>query len=652
MPDIADDKLPLTTPDLTAGLLAHLHEVAPQVFCEGKVDFDKLKAALGATLEERTERYGLSWAGKSEAFRNVQIPSVATLLPQPAESVAWDTTENQIIEGDNLEVLKLLQKSYHGKIKMIYIDPPYNTGNEFIYPDNYREGLKDYLRYSGQVSEEGIKQSTNTETGGRFHSNWLSMMYPRLFLARNLLREDGVIFVSIDDNEVHNLRMLMNEVFGEENFVAQLVWKSRLSEDTRAKTGVSTDHEYVVCYARSESVSLRGVDKDLTKFSNPDNDPRGSWRSADMTGLAIKEQRPNLHYDLINPVTGINYGCPQRGWRFEPKVMSKKIAEARVLFPESCEGRPRHKLFLSEMKSRYKNISSIVTAVTTAEGTRECTEFIGMGLFQFPKPSGLIKILMQQVTAEDDIILDFFAGSGTTAHAVLELNQEDDGNRKFILVQLPEKTDNPQFPTIADITRERVRRVIDKLKNEGQIPPGLPLSKGGNKSKFENKTENKSESLFAQPEAFASLPPLAKGGGGDLGFRAFKLSSSNFKIWDADAAPTEPAALAVQLKLYADNVEAARDQQDILFELILKTGHPLSSRIVSIDVAGGTAYSIDDGKLLVCLENPVNRDMLRAMTALKPTQMLCLDIAFHGDDALKTNTVLETRAHGVVFRTV
>lgn len=615
MPDITADKLPLTSPDLTAELLERLREVAPQVFCEGKVDFAKLQAALGGATEERAERYGLSWAGKSEAFRNVQIPSVATLLPQPSESVAWETTEHQIIEGDNLEVLKLLQKPYHGQIKMIYIDPPYNTGNEFIYPDNYREGLKDYLRYSGQVSDEGIKQTTNTETGGRFHSNWLSMMYPRLFLARNLLREDGVIFVSIDDNEVHNLRMLMNEVFGEENFVVQLTWKSRKYPDSRAKTGVSTDHEYILIYGRAEA-KLRGVERDETKFSNLDDDPRGSWMSRSLLGLASKEQRPNLHFSITDPESGNVFDPPaDTGWRYSRDRMQQLIDSKSILFPPKPEGRPREKKFRSDMQAELIAFPSVIDDTFTADGTADIRALFGSQIFDFSKPSDLIRKLIKQGTDEDSLIVDFFAGSGTTAQAVLDLNKEDGGNRKFILVQLPEKTDNSQFPTIAHITRERVRRVIAKLDKDDAGKLDLAEKQ-------------------------------------DRGFRAFKLSSSNFKIWDADTAPTDTAALAEQLKLYADNVEVARDQQDILFELILKTGLPLSSRIATIAVAGGTAYSIADGKLLICLENPVTREMLRAMTALKPTQMLCLDIAFHGDDALKTNTVLETRAHGVVFRTV
>jgi adenine-specific DNA-methyltransferase len=608
---LEDTQLPLASTDPVADLLEQLRAAAPQVFSDGLVDFERLRAALGDQVDTGQERYGLNWAGKADAFRNVRAPAIGTLLPMPGDSINWDTTENLIIEGDNLEVLKLLQKPYHGKVKMIYIDPPYNTGNDFIYPDNYRQGLDDYLRYSGQVNEEGVKQSTNRDSSGRYHSDWLSMMYPRLFLARNLLRDDGVIFVSIDDNEVHNLRMLMNEVFGEENFVVELVWKSRQSEDTRAKTGVSTDHEYLLCYRRSEAAILRGTEKDLEKFSNPDNDKRGPWRSADLTGLAIKEQRPNLHYDLIDPATAINYGCPPMGWRYAREIMAKKIAEKRILFPTNKTGRPRHKLFLNEMRSLYKNISSIITSPTTADGTRECNELLGNGKFSFPKPSGLLKLLASQVASGDaDIVLDFFAGSGTAAHAVFELNQDDQKIRRFILVQLPEKTSDADFPTIAHITRERVRRVIAKLDKED----------GGKKSA--------------------------------RGFRAFRLSSSNFRIWNADSTPDDPAKLTEQLQLYADNSSQARDEPDVLWELILKSGLPLSTTATRVKVADGTAWSVNEGKLLILLNKESSREILRAMIALQPQQILCLDAAFNGDDALKTSIVLEARSHGISFRTV
>jgi len=282
-------KLPLTSADVNSARLDRLRELFPETFAEGKIDFEKLRQLLGADVTDAPERYGLSWSGKSDAIKNIQTLTTATLLPARGESVNFDATENLIIEGDNLEVLKLLQGGYHGRVKMIYIDPPYTTGGDFIYPDNYREGLADYLKFSGQASGEGVKLTTNPETDGRYHSKWLTMIYPRLFLARNLLREDGVIFVSIDDHEVHNLRAVMNEIFGEENFVGQIVWKCRQFPDARALTGLSTDHEYLLVYFKRSEGEFHGIPRDETKFANPDDDPRGDWMSRSILGLATPE---------------------------------------------------------------------------------------------------------------------------------------------------------------------------------------------------------------------------------------------------------------------------------------------------------------------------------------------------------------------------
>ncbi|OGU07092.1 MAG: DNA methylase N-4 [Geobacteraceae bacterium GWC2_55_20] len=666
-----DYKLPMTTPDPTDDVVERLREIAPHLFSEGRIDFDKLKELLGGQVEQGTERYGLSWAGKSEAFRNVQTPSVATLLPMPNESVDWDNTENLIIEGDNLEVLKLLQKPYHGKVKMIYIDPPYNTGNEFIYPDNFREGLQDYLRYSGQVSEEGIKQSTNTETSGRFHSTWLSMMYPRLFLARNLLKDDGVIFVSIDDNEVHNLRMLMNEVFGEENFVATVIWQKVYAPKSSARH-FSEDHDYVVIYARNSEkwtpqLLPRTVEQDAA-YTNPDNDPRGLWRP---NNLAARNYYSKGTYSITCPSGRVIEGPPSGSyWRVSEDKFRELDKDGRIWWGKDGNNIPAPKIFISEVKQGRvpQTLWSYNQVGHTQEAKKELLSLVTFSdsdsVFDTPKPPRLIAQMLRLATESqsNDIVLDFFAGSGTTAQAVMELNREVNGNRKFILVQLPEKTENPAFPTIAHITRERVRRVIDKLNGERQIPPNPPFLKGGTCNSLSLKGAPM-ESLFAEnadqteKPVQDTLPPSIKGGGGDLGFRAFKLSSSNFKIWDADHAPATPDALAEQLKLYADNIEQLRDQQDVLYELILKTGLPLTSRIETLEIPsrqgrGSVVFSVSDGQLLICLENLISKEALHGMMERKPAQILCLDTAFGGDDALKTNTVLEAKSHGVVFRTV
>ncbi|MBI5437842.1 MAG: site-specific DNA-methyltransferase [Nitrosomonadales bacterium] len=626
----------------------------------------------------------------------------------PAESVNWDSTENLIIEGDNLEVLKLLQKPYHGKVKMIYIDPPYNTGNEFIYPDNFREGLDEYLRYTGQLNDDGTATSTNKDTSGRYHSNWLNMMYPRLFLARNLLKEDGVIFVSIDDHEVHNLRLLMDEVFGEENFVANVVWQKKQSPQNDA-INISDMHDHILVYARrakQDKSDTEGWQRNFLpreeeqegRYENPDNDPRGAWTSADLTCNKTAGERPNLFFPIINPSSGEEIWPTQtRVWGYEKSLIETLMLEGRLWWGKSGKNFPRLKKYRTDVNDGVVPSTwwSRDKAGDNQEAKREIRAlFPECDIFDTPKPVRLIKRMLQIATGkpaqknsgerplgvmeaparyavntktedthnsveklEQDIVLDFFAGSGTTAHAVLDLNQQDGGNRKFILVQLPEKTDNPQYPTIAHITRERVRRVIVKLGEKGtQASPQLTLSPSPSPA-----------SVRGEP----TPRPLAGEGGrrpgeGGFGFRAFKLDSSNFKIWRSDKAPQSAEQLAEQLSLYADNVLAERSEQDRLYELILKCGMPLSARVEEIQLpvraelvearpstgSGRTAFSIADGNLLICLESHLDRDTLRALFARKPQMVLCLDTAFDGNDALKTNTVLEAQTHGIIFKTV
>jgi len=615
------EKFDLASASITDEQQAKLKALFPEIFTEGgKVDFERLKLTLGGTVDTGKERYGMNWPGKADCFKTIQRPSMATLVPARSESVNFDTTENLIIEGDNLEVLKLLQKSYLGRVKMIYIDPPYNTGNDFIYPDNFSESLETYLRYTGQVDAEGRKFSTNSETDGRFHSKWMNMMYPRLFLARNLLQENGFIFISIDEHEADNLKRICNEVFGEENFMASLIWKRRKQVDSRTKTGISVDHEYCVVYRKNEQSALLGKEIDLTKYKNPNNDPQGPWASDNLVGLATREQRPNLHYDLVNPSTGITYACPPTGWRYSPDSMSKLITEGRILWPESPTGRPRYKRYLSDLTDNFTGLSSILKTAFSADGTNELkTIFGGQDVLDFPKPTEYIKLLVQQGTENDkgDLVLDFFAGSGTTAQAVLELNQQDGGNRKFILVQLPEPTVLKEFKTIADITKERVRRVITN-KNEGDAGK-LALESG------------------AKP---------------DLGFKVLKLQSSNFKAWNADL-PKDAEKLGDQMEMHIDHIEAGRTAEDILFELLLKSGFPLSTRIETLTLAGKTVYSIAEGAMLICLDKELNDAVIKEIAARKPERVVCLDAGFAGNDQLKTNTVQTFKSKGVTsFRTV
>ena len=604
-----------------------LKQLFPEVFTEDTIDFEQLRRVMGDWVEPGKERYGLNWPGKAECMKVIQAPSIATLKPARDESVNFDETENLFIEGDNLEVLKLLQKAYFGKVKMIYIDPPYNTGKEFIYPDKYQENLDTYLAYTGQVDDEGKKFATNTDAGGRYHSNWLNMMYPRLYLARNLLSEDGVIFISIDDNEVGNLRFLADHLFGETNFIGQFAWKSRVSEDTRAKTGISADHEYVICYRRDDGVALRGTPKDLDKFKNPDNDPRGAWRSADMTGLATKDRRPNLHYDLVNPTTGINYGCPPKGWRFDKSSMDKRIGENRVLWPASSDGRPRQKLYLDEMDSIYKNISSVIQDVSTSDGTREVNALLGDGIFDFPKPTALLVRLLEQASGEDGIILDFFAGSCATAHAVMKLNQKSGKTLKYIMVQLPEPCDdqsvaaNAGYENIAEVGKQRIRLAADQIRT----------------------TDASELDINGSTER-------------DLGFKSFKLTRSNFSIWDVEVEQIDD--LTKQLELHVDHIDQESGPEDILYELLLKAGFELTTKVEKKEMAGKDVYAVSDGAMLICLDKEITPELIDALADANPLQVICLDEGFKGNDQLKTNAVQTFKSRAkedeepIVFRTV
>ena len=489
-PDLPQpERLPEASLDVAADRVEQLRAIFPEVFREGRVDFDALRRSLGDWVDPGKERFGLNWPGKAACMRVVQQPSVGTLRPDRAESVDFDTTQNLVIEGDNLEVLKLLGRSYHGKVKMIYIDPPYNTGNEFIYPDNWQEGLQTYLRYSGQVDGDGTRLSTNTEASGRYHSNWLSMMYPRLYLARNLLRDDGVIFVSIDDHEVASLRFLLDDVFGEENFFAVFPWQSRTS--VQNDVDISEQHEYVVGYARRRRFEHRRLKEanaefwydlpsfaafpkplDKSRYSNPDSDPRGPWKADPFDAPNV---RPNLTYEIVNPMSGVVHLPPLgRHWRTEEATYRQLVKDGRIVFGQTGNARPQLKVFYNEKRDFGETPTTWLDGGsfgTATEGTRDLQSlFEGKSPFDFPKPASLVQGLLSLATRMDDLVLDFFAGSGGTAQAVMQANQLDAGHRRYILVQLPEPTEGA-FPTIADITRERVRRAAAELRptTSGQL---------------------------------------------------------------------------------------------------------------------------------------------------------------------------------------
>jgi adenine-specific DNA-methyltransferase len=604
------DKMKMHSPNLTQDNIARIRELFPGCVTEAKgkngqlklaVDFDQLRQELSESIVEGPqERYLLNWPGKREALLTANAPIAKTLRPCREESVDFDTTKNLFIEGDNLEALKLLQETYLGKVKMIYIDPPYNTGNDFIYEDDFAESTEEFLKRSNQKDEEGNRLVANTEANGRFHSDWLSMLYSRIKLARNLLSEDGFIFISIDDGEAHNLKKICDEVFGEDNFVGFFIWKSRVSEDTRAKTGISTDHEYISCYKNVGDIALRGTEKDLSKFKNPDSDPRGPWRSADMTGLATIDKRPNLHYDLINPETDVNYGCPPKGWRFDSNTMAKKISEKRIIWPNSDSGRPRQKLFLHDMESNFKNISSVIQNVSTSDGTREINTLLGNGMFNFPKPSKLIELLVEQSTNDNSIILDFFAGASVTANAVMNLNQTDGANRKFIMVQLPEACDEKSaafkagYKTISEISKERIRRAGNKII-EGECHEGW----------------NK-----------------------DIGFRVLKIDSSNM----ADVYYTPDAIDQPLLDKMTANIKPDRTPEDLLFQVLLDWGVDLSLPIRKESIRGKTIFFVNQEPydLIACFDTGVSEDLVKELAGFEPLRAVFRDSGFISD-AVKIN---------------
>lgn len=616
--------------DILSEKLSSLKHLLPDAFTENKIDWEKLKAALGDDLNFSQERYHLNWAGKSEVFRVLQQRTSATLIPNKSNSVNFDSTENIFIEGENLEVLKVLQKSYFNKIKMIYIDPPYNTGSDsFIYPDRFSESKEDYLKRIGDKDEEGflLKEGMfrkNSKDSGHYHSNWLSMMYPRLYLAKNLLRDDGVIFVSIDDNEVHNLRMIMNEIFGEENHLITLIWHRRQNADNRNENNASTDHEYVLVYTKSIGFKLAGKDIDIAKYKNPDNDPRGPWASIDLSGLATRDQRPNLHYDIIDPKTNNVFPPnPARGWSKSKEVINRMIENGEILFPSNPQGRPRQKKFLNDLRSTNTGLSSILQSSIvgyTTNGTQDADKVFDGRFFPFPKPKNLLKLLISQSTIDSDIIFDFFAGSGTTAHAVMDLNKEDGGDRKFILVQLSEKTDESSeaykagYLTIADICKDRIKKVISKLDAPSPENPSL----------FKKDQTNKL----------------------DLGFKAYKLAQSNFQIWRSDVIENVQE-LEKMIDIFDDQIKPNSEAENILVEVMLKLGYQLTDQVEEVN----NYYSIADGETILVIKS-IDEQMIVSILKLKPKNVVVLDKLFNGNDQLKTNTALQMKDANIELKTV
>ena len=649
------EEMDLRSMDISAENRAKLKQLFPSVFTETRndkgelvesIDFEKLKAELGTfsdVFESRRERYGMDWPGKKECMKLIQQSSVGTFKPCREESVNFDTTENLFIEGDNLEVLKLLQKSYYGKVKMIYIDPPYNTGKEFIYPDNYTESLDTYLAYAGLVNDEGKKFSTNTPNEGRFHTKWLNMMYPRLYLARNLLREDGVIFISIDDHEVSNLRKLCDEIFGEENFVGHIVWQKKYGPANDAK-GISQTHEHIMVFVKNSNIWYPGLinrnDEQLKAFKNPDNDTRGPWRASD---LSARTYSASCDFIITGP-TGIEFSPPpSRSWIVSKKRFEELLADNRITFGANGDGRPMQKKFITEVKEG-------ITPETWWDRDKvgdnkiaryEIKDLFPENVFDTPKPTKLLSFICNVANVKDnDITMDFFAGSCTTAHAIFNLDKEDGSNRRFIMVQLPEPCDESSeafkagYKTIADIGKERIRRVIKKIKEE--------------------QATKAKESADKLPGLEEEQPQL------DLGFKVFKLDKSNFKIWDGSNLEASEEEIARQLSLHIDHVDPNATQEEILYELLLKAGFMPTQKVDKLEMAGKTVFSIAEGALLICLEDEITRELIDAVAEAEPMQFICLDLGFQGNDQLKANAVQtfaarnkgRDKAGQIVFRTV
>ena len=610
--------------DLHQRQIDELTQLFPEVVTEGKIDWQKLQATLGEAVD-LGERYGLSWKGKSDVFATIQEKTVQTLHPDRANSVDWDTTGNMFIEGDNLAALKILHKAYYGKVEMIYIDPPYNTGNDFIYNDDFKQTRRSYETEAGITDDEGNvvrDDGLRTNTGGHKHSNWLNMMYPRLFLARNLLSQDGVIFVSIDDNEVHNLRLMMNEIFGEENFVAEIVWEKRFTRSNNAKM-FTTLTERILLYRRSNKVSkLKDVrdENNGSEFSNPDNDPRGVWTSVSYVNPASKTARPNLSYVLRNPITGKEVIHPTNAWKYSKDNYSKHVEQNRLYWGKNGENTyPRLKRFLSEMDDGVVPVDlwRHQDTGTTDKASKDLEGLIGRGLFDFPKPTNLIKKMMNvSGVTNDDIILDFFSGSGTTAHAVAELNAEDGGNRRWICVQLPELTDEKSeaykagYRTIADIARERIRRAGAKIRAD-----------------------------FADKLAEHNAPF-------DLGFRAYRVGDSNFKQWNE--LVSEPEEIRQQALANLDPLEESVTDDDLLTELLLKRGISPLAKVERYD----DFCFIPSEKLAICLAHSMTEELFATILAIKPSSIILLDRAFSDDINLKVNLLLQAERQSVEVEVV
>lgn len=608
------ERVAAESPDVRADLRAKLRALAPEAFAEGKLDAAKLKALLGENGDTGPERYSFSWAGKRDAIAMLQLPTRATLVPDRERSVNFDEAQHVFIEGENLEVLKVLYRSYFGRVKMIYIDPPYNTGNDFIYPDDFADPLDNYLRITGQKNGNGDYTTSQVDRNGRIHSAWLSMMYPRLVFARQLLSNDGAIFISIDDVEVYNLRLLLNDIFGEENFVTQIEWQKRYTRSNNTE-GFTSVIEHVLVYRKTEDFVPNLMERDEeanARYSNPDNDSRGPWKAIPFTNPVSVKERPNLCYPITNPHTKEIIIPEKKAWRSEKSVFEAHLKNNKVWWGRDGRSKaPNIKLFLSEAKQGMTPINfwDYEFAGHTDIANAEIKEIFGDKVFDTPKPILLIKRMIELATASDQehICMDFFAGSGTTGHAVIERNIEDGGNRRSILIQLPERIPQSSpaftagFTNISEITNRRVKWAITNIKRGG-----------------------KAESL---------------------GVRIFRLVESNVRRWTG-VEDKEVNTFATQIEAFADSLIPGWKPENVVWEVTLREGYSLTSRIERIQNTGKqTFWRVTDPdrvqSFVICLDDTLTLNAVRALKLKKDSLFICRDTAL--DDTLSANLALQCR---------
>lgn len=627
--------------DLEGANKEKLQSVFPECFTEGRLDIDKLLSLCGEYITDDYEKYEFKWKGKSDCLRLAQRRSTATLRPCPSESVAFDTTQNLYIEGDNLEVLKLLQKSYFRKVKMIYIDPPYNTGNDFVYADDFKDPLARYKEVTQQTTK------SNPETMGRYHTNWLNMMYPRLRLAANLLRDDGVIFISIDEHEEHNLRKICDEVFGEEHFIASVAIVNNLKGRSDDKY-IATAHEWLLIY-QNGSFDTYGVavpEEYVEEYKLSDENGKYRLQGLRKRGSGAKrEDRPNMFYPFYyNPQTNLlslektddtveilpklSDGTDGR-WRWGKETAIQRLNELTV---ELVSGRNEYDVFQKDYLFNGKRVKPksvwLGSKFAAEAGTLQTKTLLGKGVFDTPKSIDLIQYCLEQATCDKDIILDFFSGSATTAHAVMQLNAEDGGNRRFICVQLPEVCDEKSeafkagYKNICEIGKERIRRAGSKILEEA-------------------KQKNSQLKLGEEPK------PLP-----DIGFRVFKLDSSNLKIWDdTPIEDGDVATLFDRIDGHIDGLKPDRSDEDLIYEILLKMGYPLTADLTAVDVGGLNVYKMAGGEMLICLQAGVTADHIEQMAALSPKKIVLAGRSL-ADSSAKANAFYLLENRGIELKTI